>query len=105
LHKQMMLRVPQAADPDWFLCYLRDYIFSDPGLVVALLQEPQDTRTSFRCSSSAFMTGFGRYCASLPRTHENIRSTRLRNLHAGGVGLNYTRDSISARPMQWPLVN
>jgi len=47
LHKQMMLRVPQAADPDWFLCYLRDYIFSDPGLVVALLQEPQDTRTSF----------------------------------------------------------
>ena len=47
LHKELMVRLPQATEPDWFLCYLRDYIFADPGLVVALLQRPTDGRTAY----------------------------------------------------------
>ena len=42
LYRELRRQIPPADDPDWFLCFLRDYIFADPGLVVRLLSDPPD---------------------------------------------------------------
>jgi hypothetical protein len=95
LHRQMMLRVPQAADPDWFLCYLRDYIFSDPGLVVSLLEEPEGGKTCYEVFIQRF---YNRMWEILRITSEDARRyTKYANsgLEKGGSwsqiheGLNF----------------
>jgi len=45
LHRELRRQFPQAEDADWFLVYLRDYIFHDPGLVNRLLNNPPQGRS------------------------------------------------------------